>query len=149
MAGCSFKMDMTVAQRAVGSAISRAQRTRRLAANIGEAMVSSTQERFEHGVGPDGTPWKPSQRAQREGGKTLVDTARLQGSIAYEASDSHVAWGTNNVSGRAHQLGAKTGRNHAVELSPRPYLGLSDEDLKEIQEMMRQHMVSSLTGRRS
>jgi phage virion morphogenesis protein len=149
MGGCSFKMDMTVAQRAVGSAISKAQRTRRLAANIGEALKSSTLERFEHGGGPDGTPWQPSQRAQREGGQTLVDNANLRDNIGWEASDSQVVVGTNVEYGRIHQLGGKVGRNHAVTLPPRPYLGLSDEDVKECREMVRQHMAASLTGGRS
>ena len=148
MGGCSFKMDMGGLQRMVGTAIAQSQATRQLAANIGEALKSSTQDRFEHGVGPDGTPWEPSQRALKKGGKTLVNNNILQNSIDWEASDSTVVVGTNNEYARIHQLGGQAGRGHAVTLPARPYLGLSEEDHAEIREMMRDHLAASLTGGR-
>ena len=72
---------------------------------IGASLVVSTQMRFERGEGPDGNPWPPSLRAIVEGGQTLVDTARLKGSISHEASDTGVAVGTNVLYAAIHQFG--------------------------------------------
>lgn len=123
---------------------------------VGEAMVSSTMQRFEEGKGPDGTPWEPSARAWQQGlghsarkatakrkgrrfkadsgsfGKTLVDTARLRNSISAAVTADDVLWGTNLVYARIHQKGGKAGRGHKTTLPARPYLGLNDEDLEEI-----------------
>jgi phage virion morphogenesis protein len=115
-------------------------------AEIGEALVSSTVERFESGEGPDGTAWKPSQRAEKEGGKTLVDTGRLRGSIGYEASPASVSVGSNLVYARIHQLGGKAGRKHAVTLPPRPYLGFSEEDIKEARAILAEHLAAAFRG---
>jgi phage gpG-like protein len=72
---------------------------------IGAAMVTSTKLRFTRGVGPDGAPWKPSQRAKREGGKTLILSGRLWQSVAYNATASFVEWGTNVLYASIHQFG--------------------------------------------
>jgi len=116
---------------------------------IGASLVVSTQMRFERGVGPDGNPWPPSLRAIVEGGKTLVDFARLMRSISHEATDSGVAVGTNVLYAAIHQLGgtitAKTEkglvfkgvgdqwvRKQQVTIPARPFLGIDDEDETEI-----------------
>lgn len=74
--------------------------------NIGALGVQSTVDRIAlTNRAPDGTPWEPSERAKREGNKTLQDTARLRDSIDYIADTDRVLWGTNVVYGRIHQLG--------------------------------------------
>lgn len=39
-------------------------------------LLNFTQQRQ-----PDGVPWLPSKRAQRDGGKTLIDTGKLLASV--------------------------------------------------------------------
>jgi phage virion morphogenesis protein len=89
----------------LGQTASRAQYPRGLYENIGMSLVASTQRRFQAGSGPEGSPWPPSIRALAEGGKTLIDSARLMQSITFEASDNGVDVGTNVVYAAIHQLG--------------------------------------------
>jgi phage virion morphogenesis protein len=100
--------------------------------DIGSMLVASTIDRFEKGVGPDGRPWAVSERARTEGGRTLVDSARLRSSVTHLASPRQVAVGTNTVYARIHQEGGRAGRRHAVNLPARPFLGVSAQDEVEI-----------------
>lgn len=100
---------------------------------IGQILVTSTVDRFERGVGPDGVPWRPSARASREGGVTLVDTARLRGSIAHRASADGVEVGTNVVYAAIHQFGSRAG-GKPRNIPARPYLGVDDDDREAIRE---------------
>lgn len=113
--------------------------------DVGASMVISTQQRFELGVGPDGTPWKPSARAEEVGGQTLIESARLVQSITHEPGPSDVVWGTDVIYALPHQEGmtihAKGGGSlrfrlpgggfanvSSVDLPARPFLGVNDED---------------------
>jgi phage virion morphogenesis protein len=90
---------------ALARAVRQAENPRGLYDNIGASLVTSTRRRFEQGVAPDGSPWPPSMRALAEGGKTLIDRARLMGSITHEADDGGVSVGSNVVYAAIHQLG--------------------------------------------
>lgn len=116
---------------------------------IGSYLVFSTQQRFEDQRGPDGTPWPPSIRAQLEGGVTLTKSARLKQSQTYQASSRSVEAGTNVIYAGVHQGGAiiraKTARGlrfrigdqwvrkESVEILARPFLGINEEDERDIQ----------------
>jgi phage virion morphogenesis protein len=52
------------------------------------------------------------------------------------------------VYARIHQLGGKAGRGHAVTLPARPYIGISEDDIKEARAIIRDHMVAVLGGGR-
>lgn len=148
MGGTSFKLDWDGLDKRVGVAASRISQSQAVMEVIGEMLRSSTVERFDASEGPDGTPWKPSKRALKEGGKTLVKTggSGLMGSIDYEASPDHVVVGSNKVYARIHQLGGKTGRGHAVDMPARPYLGISEEDIDEARAILADHLVGMLGG---
>jgi phage virion morphogenesis protein len=118
---------------------------------IGEALLQTTQARFDTGTGPDGAPWKPSRRATNEGGQTLVDSTRLLKSINYQAGAQAVSIGTNVLYAAIHQFGGTirpktakaltfvaSGRRitvGAVNMPARPFLGLSEADGKEIEHL--------------
>lgn len=85
--------------------VQRARDKRGMFANIGMSLVTSTQNRFERGVGPDGSPWPPSIRALATGGKTLIESARLMRSITYIAAINGLEVGTNVIYAAIHQLG--------------------------------------------
>lgn len=115
---------------------------------IGAYIVASTQRRFERQAGPDGTAWKPSQRAIAQSGQTLRDTGRLFKSIAHRATSDLVEVGSNLIYAGVHQFGAtihaKKGPNlkfkigdhwiskPSVTIGARPYLGINAEDVREI-----------------
>lgn len=124
------------------SAISGFERLAALGANpshqldlIGAALEDSTLERFETNIAPDGTPWKPSERATLQNGQTLVDSARLRDSIGYEVTGDELSLGTNVIYAAIHQGGGKAGRNKSVELPARPFLGVSDQDQLSIDDI--------------
>lgn len=103
---------------------------------VGQELVASTVGRFERGRGPDDQPWTPSRRAARDGGQTLVDTARLRGSIAHRASADGVEVGTNVVYGAIHQFGSRDGGGRPSGIPPRPYLGLDDADRDAVRDVV-------------
>ena len=105
--------------------------------DIGRRLVTSTIQRFEREQAPDGTPWKPSARAEEEGGQTLTDTGRLRQSITHRVRGDGVEVGTNVVYGAIHQFGGEAGRNKSVTLPARPYLGVDAGDRRAILRIVR------------
>lgn len=79
---------------------------------IGEIVLESIQRNFRQGRSPEGKRWKPSRRAIREGGKTLMDNRILFGSLndaCVLAGRDRVRIGTNVPYAAVHQLGARRG----------------------------------------
>lgn len=120
---------------------------------LGAAMRESTLERFKQSKDPQGKRWRTSIRAADEGGKTLVKSAQLRNSIRVKADATGFAVGTNVIYASTHQLGAKgrtiraktakglrfcigdrwvTAKKVRVDIPARPFLGLSEDDMKEI-----------------
>jgi phage virion morphogenesis protein len=117
---------------------------------IGQALVSSTMERFETEQAPDGARWAPSLRARTEGGKTLTKSAVLRGSITHIFRGDQVEVGTNVLYAGIHQEGGtirpkRSGRLTfrlpgglgfrsvaQVVIPARPFLGVSPDDEEEI-----------------
>ena len=123
--------------------------------NVAELLRSSTMDRFRSTQAPDGTKWTPSARVERSGGLTLTDTSILKNSIHSIASATGAAVGTNTIYAATHQFGAadrtirakkgkylrfRTGNGWVsvekvvVNIPARPFLGISEEDQKEIRE---------------
>jgi phage virion morphogenesis protein len=124
---------------------------------IGAVLESSTRQRFRSGVAPDGTAWKPSIRATRKGGKTLLDHGHLRDSITHDADDRAAIVGSNLIYAAIHQVGgiirAKAGgmltfkipgigwrRVAKVTIPARPYLGVSDRDRVEIVDQVERYI---------
>lgn len=126
---------------------------------IGEALKTSTVQRFDDQEDPEGKPWIPSIRAREENGKTLVKSGLFKRSIKSYADSSGAAVGTNKKQGRTLQLGDKdrvikartskglrfniggkwfNKKQVVVTIKPRPYLGVSDEDMREIEYLLQQ-----------
>ncbi len=85
--------------------------------------------------------WKPSKRALAEGGKTLVDTARLQNSITSRAFTNRAEVGTNVIYAAIHHFGGKAGRGKKVTIPARPFLMIQDEDWVEIKEALKDYLM--------
>jgi phage virion morphogenesis protein len=123
---------------------------------IAESLRTTTRERFKEEKSPSGKPWKKSIRVRDQGGVTLSDTARLKNSIRSKADTESAAVGTNTIYARTHQYGdkriirAKTikglrfhsggkwirKKQVTVNIPERPFLGISEEDTKEIQSIL-------------
>lgn len=132
-----------------------------LSAALAEAVRESTLERFRQGRAPDGRRWPPSQRALLEGGRTLIKTAQLRNSIHAKSDATGFAVGTNVKHAATHQFGEpgrtiRARRKKAlrfqmggrwaskkqvhITIPARPFLGLSEEDIREIKETMEDFM---------
>lgn len=126
---------------------------RSINAALGEVVRESTLERFRQGRDPEGRRWKSSIRAANEGGRTLIRSAQLRGSIHSRSDASGFAVGTNVKYAATHQFGEpgrtiRARRKKAlcfringhwvskkqvrIQIPARPFLGLSDEDMQEI-----------------
>lgn len=123
---------------------------------IAEGLRTSTLERFTTEESPEGTKWKPSIRASKEGGRTLTKSAGLKTSIKAEADETGAAVGTNLIYAATHQFGdertirAKKSRylrfqvggrwvsvpSVRVNIPARPFLGVSKEDEEEIRAVL-------------
>ncbi|WP_321392834.1 phage virion morphogenesis protein [Emcibacter sp.] len=110
---------------------------------ISSYLETSTKLRFETGIGPDGQPWKPSIRAQKTGGQTLVKETYLLGSVVSAANSTEAMAGSNMIYARIHQFGGQTGRNHAVTLPARPMFGLDDVDNAEITDTLVEYLTEA------
>ncbi len=141
MGGTSFVLDWGGLDIMVKNSIAKARKNQTVLGKIGEAMRSSTVERFSLGETPEGKSWTPSQRALKEDGQTLVNKEALRKSIVFETTSDRVVWGSNEEYARIHQLGGETGRNHAVTIEARPYIGLSSDDEEEILDILKKHML--------
>lgn len=124
--------------------------------SIAEGLRTSTVERFTEEKSPEGKKWKPSIRAQEEGGKTLTKTSQLKTSIRSEVSDSGLAVGTNDIRAATHQFGDertilaknkqyltfkiggqwKNVTSVKVNIPARPFLGISKEDEQDIKDAL-------------
>lgn len=102
----------------------------------GALLESSTRERFDTKVGPDGTPWpewSEGYAATRHDGQSLlVGEGDLRDSIASYTSATEVQVGTNLVYG-AHQ---HFGSDDDGGIPPRPYLGVSDQDAGDLRDLI-------------
>ena len=132
--------------------------------DLGVAMEGFIFEKFETETAPDGTRWKPSLRAQTEGGKTLTDSSQLVSSRTSESGEDWAAAGTNKIYAGVHNDGATIRAKSAkglrfqlpgglgfrrvmeVELPRRQFLGLSDRDELELIETAEDYVRGSAPG---
>ncbi|MDR1648409.1 MAG: phage virion morphogenesis protein, partial [Zoogloeaceae bacterium] len=119
---------------------------------IGPYLVASTKKRIERGgPGPKGETWAPNSEVtmrlagvlgmgdgKRAGNRPLIDSGMLMGTIAYQVVGHTLYVGTGRFDnpriGAALQFGTtRAGRGHKVTIPPRPFLGISEEDAREIE----------------
>ncbi|MGH6879282.1 phage virion morphogenesis protein [Hypericibacter sp.] len=158
MSGLTFtvELDDKDAQAGLQRLIALGQDLEPIMDEIGGMLETSTQMRFERGIGPDGQAWRISLRAAEEHGRTLVDSARLLNSITHAASSNSVEVGTNVIYAAVHQFGAtimaKAGgflrfmvggrwaRKKSVTIPARPFLGIDNQDRDGIEQILGDHV---------
>lgn len=98
--------------------------------NIGEIIRERAMQSFASGASPEGAPWKPSFRALRQGGKTLIDTATLRNSINVRPGPTSVEVGSPVEYAGTHQFGASRGSFGTVSAIVREHLRTSKKGTK-------------------
>ena len=79
----------------------------------GLVLLRSISKTFKAGGRP--TKWKKSARAKKEGGKTLIDTARLMRSVTMDVSGNKLTVGTDVKYARIHELGGRIRKNATIK----------------------------------
>lgn len=122
---------------------------------IGTRLRESARIRIrESNTSPDGVPWPKSFRViSGQGGKTLLDSGRLDESLTFRAGPREVAIGTHIHYAAIHQFGGEIVPKAAgalffklangatvmagkVTIPARPYLGISAEDETAIGDLV-------------
>jgi len=110
--------------------------------NAGEVLLENTKQRFTDETDPDGNRWKelsPAYKKKKKGHKILQELGEnggLSGTLAYHATPDALLIGSVKKYAAIHQLGGKTGKNHAATIPARPYLGLSKKDLDDLSNLI-------------
>lgn len=137
---------------------------------IGRVLVGGANERIAvSNEGPDGQPWAPSKRVREGGGKTLLLSGLLRMSITAQPAADHVLVGTNVPYAGVHQGGAaqgafgtRTGWTSPTATRPksqfflmqmpwgdipaRPFIGVSDGERQDIEDLTILHVSTALGG---
>jgi phage gpG-like protein len=142
--------------------------------DVGAELESSTLERFDANVSPDGVPWVQSAAALSRGDPTLQDTRQMRDGIHYEKEATAVLVGSNAVQAAAYQngyhgevvVGAHSrhftmvfGRHiegdtvvmphsRKMDVIARPFLGISANDDRAIHEILGDHLARAVGARR-
>ena len=144
-----IQFDDTKIQRALGRLLALGRNAAPVMQDIAMLGENSTRMRFRTQKGPDGVSWKKSLRAQITGGRTLTKDGHLGDSISSDYGADYARWGVNRIYAAIHQLGgeirAKAGGAlkiplpgggfvlvKSVKMPARPYLGVNDDDERDI-----------------
>jgi phage virion morphogenesis protein len=108
--------------------------------DIGEYLLISHRDRFDRQVDPEGRPWaplSPQYRARKSRNRDiiLVFNGYLRDLLRYQTSSTEFVFGTDRIYGATHQFGDPD-RN----IPPRPFLGISDNDRREILDIFNDHL---------
>lgn len=144
MAGTSFRIDfheMIAMDGRLVAAAARAEDLSPLMDAIGQAMETSTHDRFDSETDPQGVPWEPSQRVKAFGGKTLTLAGHLDNSVTHIFSANDTEIGSNLVYARPHDLGWPEGH-----LPQRQFIGLGGDDEQTIVELAADYLLEDLAA---
>ncbi|WP_439596467.1 phage virion morphogenesis protein [Falsiroseomonas sp.] len=128
---------------------------------IGIRLRDNAQDRFKLERAPDGTPWAPLNPlyAEIKEGPGILrgrdwNRSGLNNSLVHQAAGWDVAIGSNKIYAAVHQFGAVIKPRRAgmltlrtpsgaiwgvakeVTIPARPYLGLSDEDRRDVLDIV-------------
>lgn len=156
MAGVSLRFDLSQTSEVGGrlnEVLGEAADYEQLGDEIGSAVVTATQIRFEREADPAGKPWKPTAR-----GSSILKGSppRLLPSITHRATRDSVEIGTNVIHAAVHQHGAvirpKSARKlrfvigsqvifaDKVEIPERAYLPRNAAEMPEVEDAINDHL---------
>lgn len=120
--------------------------------NVGQYLVRSHKARLAKQVSPDGTPFKPlspAYKKRKKGKLILVESGQL-GSYFDTIENGELFVGTSGPHVRIHQEGGTVSPNRRIgqalvmsdpiTIPARPHVGLSADDLVEIDAIVRDHI---------
>jgi phage virion morphogenesis protein len=149
MAGAALTINVEINDREVLAAMRRLHAAGTdmapVFSSIGERMLINTRARFGKQESPEGVAWAPLSpayraRKKKNKDKILIAFGYLFGpGLRYQASASGVEFGTDRIQGATHQFGRGP-------IPARPFLGLSDDDRRDILDIVSDHLRRALSG---
>ena len=142
-----IKIDDAELQEVLGKLILKTQNLRPLMKNISGIMLDSVEENFEKEGRPD--KWQELAKStikqrKKKGywpGRILQVRGELASSItSYYDSDSAIV-GTNKAYAAIHQFGGDAGRGKKVKIPARPYLYLTENELRGILDATNKYFI--------
>ena len=157
MTGASMKVEVigeAKVRRRLDNLVRAGRDAAPLMRDIGEHVLNATRDRFDSMTDPDGDPWAPlsdatKRRKKRNADKILTLDGDLRGNLTYRADRDSVEIGSPSVYAGTHQFGAARGafgttsRGGPIpwgDIPARRFLGLSDADRAEIEELARDYL---------
>lgn len=111
---------------------------------VGKRLHTSALQNYNQQRSPAGIPWIPSLRAEKEGGKTLIDTGAMLASLTYisgrDWAEVGYPHGAKNIPAWLH-YGVRQNN-----LPSREHLGVREEDKAVIADIMRRYFEDLLRG---
>lgn len=137
MAGARFALDTSALKPLEARVrIMASMDTSALMPRLGEYLLRSTQDRFKTQTAPDGTTWealapRTAKRKKYNPDKVLTERGFLRKGIAWQVlNKTTVEVGSNLRYAATHQFGRDN-------IPARPFLGLSDQDERKIDAIIR------------
>lgn len=123
---------------------------------IGEHLKESTVKRLEAGVTPEGNAFKPLSavtlamrvKRGRSGTKPLIDTGQLHDTgINYRMEGAELVLFANRAGVHAVHFGSdRAGRGNKVRIPARRFMGISNDDLDAIGNIVRHILAQAMRG---
>lgn len=117
----------------------RIGRVQPLYKGIGHVLELSTRGRFDKETDPKGRKWKPLKastlKRKRKKGKSpkiLHQDMQLRDTIHSQAEEHSLMVGSPQKYAAIQHLGGKAGKGKRVTIDPREYLGIGEQDEKDI-----------------
>ncbi len=107
---------------------------------MGERFAKESRRRFETGGDPKWTPLALSTIRRKGSSRPLIESGALKDSIAFTSDESGVSIFSDIPYSSIHQFGGIAGR--AVPIPARPFLGVTQEDEKSMDDILHQFLTS-------
>ncbi|NNG44982.1 phage virion morphogenesis protein [Pseudoalteromonas sp. NEC-BIFX-2020_002] len=110
--------------------------------NVGEHLMLTHRDHFDEQRSPDGDPWQAlspdyAKSKKKNKDKILRLNDILRDTFAYNVGDESLEFGTNMEYAAIHQFGGTSDMIPRLAVIPaRPFLGLSQDDEKEVIEIL-------------
>lgn len=127
---------------------------RPIMAGISNMMLEVVERNFSTQSNPEtGLQWIPltahtMQKRAKQGhwpGKILQVSGGLAASISPNYGNDYAIISTNKIYAAIHHFGGNTGRGHAANIPARPYLALSKQDERDINDTVSDYLAQGLT----
>ena len=162
MSGISVELDMAELQQIIGQAVVQLNHPQLLFEQVGETLIKIHQDRFARQVSPDGQSWAPlsawyrDQKSQNQD-KILTLRGHLSQTLSYNTTQDGLEFGSNRVYAAIHQFGGTIRPKKAkalnvggrpaksVTIPARPWLGVGQNDQREILNTVKDHLKIALS----